>query len=199
MQLRDKNGLTETEFLAAYTPKNYPKPSVTADIAVFRRAAEGLQLLLIRRGGHPYLGCWALPGGFANASEPLEATAARELQEETGLQGLTMAAVGLYSAPGRDPRGWVISQAYTALAPAGTVRAGDDAAAAAWFDVLHQNDRLTLRNTDATLYIPFTLQNIPTFAGSRQKAVAVPYVPKLLAFDHGQIILDAWQLLQGTE
>ena len=68
MGLVDKNGLTEAQFLAVYRQKDYPRPSLTADIVLFRRGASGfadqLQVLLIRRGGHPFLGCWALPGGY---------------------------------------------------------------------------------------------------------------------------------------
>ncbi len=56
MELRDKNGLTEQEFLAAYQPKNYERPSLTADIAVFSVSKTETRLLLIRRGGHPFLG-----------------------------------------------------------------------------------------------------------------------------------------------
>ena len=53
MELRDKNGLTEREFLTSYNPDKYPKPSVTADAAIFVHSGEQWQLLLIRRGGHP--------------------------------------------------------------------------------------------------------------------------------------------------
>lgn len=77
METRDKNGLTEREFLASYRQKDYPRPSVTVDIAVFQRGQGGLRALLIRRGGHPYLGCWALPGGFVNPDEEAHAAAAR--------------------------------------------------------------------------------------------------------------------------
>jgi ADP-ribose pyrophosphatase YjhB (NUDIX family) len=86
-ELRDKKGLTEAEAIAAYRKKNYPKPALTADICIFAKVGEGWKLLLIRRGGHPYLGCWALPGGFADQGETNESTAARELQEETCLTG----------------------------------------------------------------------------------------------------------------
>ena len=103
---RDKNGLTEAEFLASYTPKKYPQPSLTADICVFRRHDGGLQLLLVQRGGHPYLGRWATPGGFCNPDETADACAARELEEETCVSGLKLEPIGLYSTPGRDPRGW---------------------------------------------------------------------------------------------
>ena len=76
----DKNGLTEEEYLRGYNSDKFPKPSLTADIVIFR----GEEVLLIRRGGHPYLGCWATPGGFAEKNEELINTARRELEEETG-------------------------------------------------------------------------------------------------------------------
>ncbi len=90
MELRDKNGLTEREYLAQYRADKYPRPSVTVDVCIFSRAADGaLRTLLIRRGGHPFLGWWALPGGFAQPGERVEEAAARELEEETNLSGLT--------------------------------------------------------------------------------------------------------------
>ena len=63
---RDKNGLTEEEFLQAYKPGDYDRPSVTVDMVVYRlkENLSSLQLLLIRRKNHPYIDCWALPGGF---------------------------------------------------------------------------------------------------------------------------------------
>ena len=165
IELRDKRGLTESEAIERYRAKNYPKPALTADIAVFARGEGGVKLLLIRRGGHPFLGCWALPGGFADAGETIERTAARELEEETGLKDLPLQLVGVYSAPGRDPRGWTVSVAYAVCVEEGQLQAvaGDDAAEAEWFD---------LAKTDGT---PAPL--LP--AGER------------LAFDHAQIISDA--------
>lgn len=135
--LRDKWGLTEDEAIALYRTKNYPKPALTADIAVFSKGKGQLKLLLIRRGGHPYLGCWALPGGFADEGETIEQTAARELEEETHLAGLPLKLVGVYSAPGRDPRGWTVSVAYAVCVEDDGLRAvaGDDAADAKWVDV----------------------------------------------------------------
>ena len=168
-ELRDKRGMTEAEAIAAYRKKNYPKPALTADICIFARAGAGWKLLLIRRGGHPYLGCWALPGGFADEGERIESTAARELQEETGLSGLALRLVGIYSAPGRDPRGWTVSAAYgTRVEAQLDAVADDDAAEAGWFDV-----RLTAGGP-ATVALP---------EGGR------------LAFDHAKIIADAAAML----
>lgn len=163
--LRDRRGMTEAEAIAEYRRKDYPKPALTADICVFARSEAGWKLLLIRRGGHPYLGCWALPGGFADQGESIEATAARELQEETGLTGLDLRLVGIYSAPGRDPRGWTVSVAYAVCVEEGQLQAvaGDDAAETAWLDLM-------------------------TIDGA-----AAPKLPEgeRLAFDHAQIISDA--------
>lgn len=185
MELRDKNGLTEREFLASYDAGKYPRPSLTADVAIVARTPEGARrLLLIRRGGHPHLGRWALPGGFANKNEPLEQTAARELLEETGVSGVSLRLVGVFSKPGRDPRGWTVTGAYMAEVEAGSVRAeaGDDAAEARWFDVLADGDRLTLRGAADTL----------TIDGG---AEAAPDGPKI-AFDHAEIIAAALRMTE---
>ena len=137
MELLDKNGLTEAEYLAAYRPGDYARPSVTADIAVFREKPDGHELLLIRRGGHPFLGKWALPGGFTEPGETVDTTAARELQEETGLMGLSLAPVGFFSLPGRDKRTWTMSEGFAAWMPENGPEpiAGDDARETAWFAV----------------------------------------------------------------
>ena len=135
-ELRDARGLTEAEAIARYRSRNYPKPALTADIVVFSRDNEKWKVLLIRRKGHPFLGKLALPGGFANENEPIEQTAARELEEETGVSGLEMRLVDLFSAPGRDPRGWVVSAAFIAVVDQKlTVHAGDDAAEAFWLEL----------------------------------------------------------------
>ena len=136
-ELRDARGLTEAEAIARYRSRNYPKPALTADIVVFARAGEGLKVLLIRRKGHPFIAKLALPGGFANENEPVEITAARELEEETGVAGLELKLVDIFSKPNRDPRGWVVSAAFVSVVDYGllNVQAGDDAAEADWYDV----------------------------------------------------------------
>ncbi len=113
----------------------YPRPSVTVDIVLLRPGEAGLEVLLIQRGRPPFEGAWALPGGFVEENEPLEAAAARELQEETHLEGLSLQQLGAFGDPGRDPRGWTVTVAFWAqLTEAGMeAQADDDAADARWW------------------------------------------------------------------
>ncbi len=133
---KDQHGRTETEFLSNYSLKKYPQPSVTADIIVFCETDQQVKILLIRRKNHPYLGKWALPGGFVRETESVQETAVRELEEETHLKGVQVEPVGLFSVPGRDPRGWVVSEAYVAkISHQPELQADDDAMDAAWFNL----------------------------------------------------------------
>ncbi|MCQ2504903.1 MAG: NUDIX hydrolase [Saccharofermentans sp.] len=144
MEIRDANGMTEEEFVAVYKTKNYPRPYLTADVVVFDK--EG-KVLLIKRKGHPFLGKFAFPGGFVNPDETVEEAASRELMEETGLSGIAIRHVGIYSKPGRDPRGWIVTSAYTAkLTVDVKAEAGDDAAEAVWFELQIEGDKITLRS-----------------------------------------------------
>ncbi len=117
----------------------FPRPTVACDTAVLREAGDSLEVLLIRRGQDPYVGTWALPGGFVSEGETLEDAARRELLEETGLSPSgPLLLVGAYGDPGRDPRGWAVTVTYAVLpsdADAGHAVAGDDAAEAAWFPI----------------------------------------------------------------
>jgi 8-oxo-dGTP diphosphatase len=106
-------------------------PLLTVDCVVLD--AKG-RVLLIRRGHPPFRGCYALPGGFVDVGEPVEAACRRELKEETGLEVGTLSLLGVYSDPKRDPRGHTCSVAYLARVARATPRAGDDAAAAEWVE-----------------------------------------------------------------
>src|SRR5437763_14741310 len=94
----------------------YPRPSLTVDMVVFALDGDALRVLMIRRKRDPFAGTWALPGGFVDIDEPIEHAARRELEEETGLGRISLVApIGVFGAPGRDPRGRTISVAHAAV------------------------------------------------------------------------------------
>ena len=90
-------------------------------------------VLLIKRGNEPFAGMYALPGGFMDHGESAEEAAVREVEEETGLRTEVLDLVGAYTRPGRDPRGHICTLAYRLAVRGGKLRAGDDAAEAAFF------------------------------------------------------------------
>jgi len=117
---------------------DYPRPSVTVDMVIVTREKRP-RVLLIRRKHPPFVGMWAIPGGFVEMEETLAAAAGRELFEETCLRTSKLEQLQTFGDPGRDPRGRVISVVYLAqldprkLKP----RAADDAAEVAWHDLRH--------------------------------------------------------------
>jgi 8-oxo-dGTP diphosphatase len=116
---------------------NHPRPAVTVDIAVFRQIQDQYQVLLVKRSQPPFKDFWALPGGFVEMRESLEQSAARELEEETGMVDLLLKQVYTYGEPDRDPRGRVISVSFSAvLERAETkIRPGSDAKEVRWFNM----------------------------------------------------------------
>lgn len=91
---------------------------------------SGGGIVLIKRSNPPP--GWALPGGFVEYGESLEAAAQREAYEETGLRLKFLEQFHTYSNPGRDPRMHTISTVFLATAE-GAPEGGDDAAEAAVF------------------------------------------------------------------
>lgn len=198
--------LGEQAFLEAYGKKEYPKPSMTADIAVFRAVSDALEVLLIRRGNHPYKGFWAFPGGFANPDEDVVDAARRELAEETGVTDIPLELFGIYGAPGRDPRGWTVSGGFCALIEDGVdAQAGDDAADARWCairetprskdstptaDSAGDGDAVVLSvecAPDETLFVRFC--PVPQKFGAPR---ALVLDASGFAFDHAQLLADAY-------
>ena len=120
--------------MSSYT-YSYPRPAFSCDTVVFAGPANARKVLLVKRAAEPYLGCWALPGGFVDEGERPVDAARRELCEETGLiwEG-EMVPVGAFGDPGRDPRGWNVSAVFLADIGLETpvVVGGDDAADARW-------------------------------------------------------------------
>ena len=114
-----------------YNPDEFDRVAVTVDVVVFTIRNDELHVLLVERGQEPFLGAWALPGGFVRPDEDLMAAAFRELREETNVSvgGSYMEQLGSYGAPGRDPRMRVITVAYwAACAELEQPRGGGDAA-----------------------------------------------------------------------
>lgn len=108
-----------------------PTPALTTDCVVFDNRGR---VLLIRRKYPPFEGQYALPGGFVEVGERVEDACRRELSEETGLKVGELRLVGVYSDPGRDPRGHTCTVGYLARVGEAEPRAGDDAAAAEWVE-----------------------------------------------------------------
>lgn len=124
------------EMKAPYTYE-YPRAALTVDCVVFGFDEGDLKLLLIQRDLAPFEGRWALPGGFVQVGESLEAAARRELQEETGVTKIYLEQLYTFGQPDRDPREHVVTVAWSALVKLSdhSIRAATDARNAAWFDV----------------------------------------------------------------
>lgn len=175
----------EKEFLKKYDASKYERPSVTADVVIFTIDEDSeLNVLLIKRGGHPYKDHWAIPGGFLEAGkESIDDAAARELYEETGIKvsdGIDLRQLVTVGTPDRDPRTHVVSVVYTALVPRGrlNIKAGDDAKEAKLFKIRKGYDE----NGELSTY----------FVGDKCSITM-----NHLAFDHAELILLALKRLKG--
>ena len=174
----DMASMTEEEYLARYKAADFERPSVTVDMLIFTMTLnQRLAILLIKRGGHPDRGKWAIPGGFVEIDESLDDAAARELKEETRLENIYLEQLYTFGAVNRDKRTRVISVAYLALVPANTLNfeAGDDAADACLFEISQTPDGLVLQAQDRELTL----------------------TENDLAFDHKEIIRKGLERLKG--
>lgn len=173
-----------------------------------------LQVLLVKRGNYPFLNCWALPGGFSVKLESTEETARRELYEETGVSDAFLRPFGIFSRPDRDPRGWILSHGYLALIDGGKyrLRAGTDAWEAAWFRlsvncseisrcqqnkdmVIEKLYELRFYQAEQELEMLSKVKETVRFTGLHRYLDYEILETGGLAFDHAQIILNAWQTL----
>jgi 8-oxo-dGTP diphosphatase len=102
-------------------------PTPTVDVVILLR---GDRVVLVERANEPH--GWALPGGFVDEGETLEAAALREAREETGLEVELVEQFRSYSDPRRDPRRHTVTTVFLGRA-AGEPQGGDDAASAAAF------------------------------------------------------------------
>lgn len=202
---RNRDGKTLGEFLREYDPNKYRRPSVAADIAVFTPVetdgALALGVLLIKRGDHPHIGEYALPGGFVNMDEEIISAAARELMEETGVTGVPLREYHTYSAVDRDPRTRIITAAHYAVLPfgEGSIAAGDDAA---YTEVFEVDTRLMARCASAETY-QIALYGVNDMLTCRCKlrydelgSYTEPIPGGGLASDHGHVLFGALMALR---
>lgn len=213
---KNSEGKTLEQFLEDYDPYKYRTPCCTTDAVVFSynggTVSENtvFKVLLIKRKNHPSIGCWALPGGFINLEENLEETARRELEEETGVKGLSVEQFACYGDWNRDPRARVITTAYMALADERQirVRAGDDAADAAWYQV--HVEEAGREETEKEIEVSYILKAENKERGIRLRAAVCGRETKgiirerkftvtdrgKIAVDHAAIIVQAFLILR---
>jgi ADP-ribose pyrophosphatase YjhB (NUDIX family) len=120
--------------------QRYRNPVPTVDIIIEVRDGRKRRGVVLVERRNPPPG-WALPGGFVDYGETLEAAAVREAREETSLEVQLLGQFRAYSDPGRDPRLHTISMVFLARA-SGEPRAGDDARAVAVVDPRDRGLRL---------------------------------------------------------
>lgn len=190
----------------AYDVSRYRTPDgYTSDIAVFTITSEKtkayappkmeLKLMLIKRAeqdteGNSNIeaGKWALPGGFVTPEETAIEAAGRELEEETGIAGIHLKHFGVYDEPGRDPRGWIISNAHYAIVPEHKLferKANDDAAEVELFPV--QNLEQHLLAFDHASIIRHAITHITR--DLLQTTVAKQFLPELFTYSELQAVL----------
>lgn len=199
---------SEKDFLDNYSIEKYKRPSVATDIVIFTMRSKDtesfrkdpvskLSVLLIERGTHPFKGKLALPGGFVRIDETVEEATLREISEETNLMPTTLIHTGVFSAIDRDPRGRVISNAFTCIfnyEPKAI--AGTDAENARWFDVSlqePQKGKYLLELTDDNTSYSIIINENKSPLGITQYKVENN---DILAFDHTQILLTALKTLK---
>ncbi|ASJ52581.1 ADP-ribose pyrophosphatase [Brevibacillus formosus] len=221
----NKQGQTEKEYLEAYDVSQFERPSVTVDMLVFtvmdeleenyrKLSPKSLKILLVKRGEHPYIGQWALPGGFVTPGESLEEAARRELRTETNVDDIYLEQLYTWGDAGRDPRTWVISTSYLALVDSSSLQlqAGDDAEEAEWYRI---EDRwlketktatidgsitekwLELRLVHESKELSATIKITKTVTGRTVRETREIVETNNIAFDHAKIIQYALERLRN--
>ncbi|EJL32690.1 NUDIX domain-containing protein [Brevibacillus sp. BC25] len=221
----NKQGQTEKEYLEAYDVSQFERPSVTVDMLVFtvmdeleenyrKLSPKSLKILLVKRGEHPYIGQWALPGGFVTPEESLEEAARRELRTETNVDDIYLEQLYTWGDAGRDPRTWVISTSYMALVDSSSLQlqAGDDADEAEWYRIedkwLKETKTATidgsitekwleLRLVHESEELSATIKITKTVTGRTIRETREIVETNNIAFDHAKIIQYALERLRN--
>lgn len=205
----NENGETLEQFLAKYDDSKFKHPSNTVDMILMTVMDGKLKILLIKRRNHPFIGCWALPGGFVEFDEDMDDAVERELSEETNI---TDAAYfrQLYTLGNcdRDPRTRVITTAYLSLTPSENLKnykAGDDAKEAVWFEIsktaksIDDTERvsvLTMENKELGIHLSFDIHDMVQRNYIQTKSKILPESNAELAADHIKVINMAMDQIQ---
>ena len=169
----------EQAWLAAYDPRAFPPFAVTVDMVLLTVAHGRFSVLLVERDTHPFQGFAALPGGFVQPDEDLDAAAVRRLEQETGVRrdAAYVEQLGAFGAPDRDPRMRVVSVAYLVFAPDLPAPApGSGARSVAWVPV------------DEAMSEPLAFDHATVLAAGVERARAkLEYTPLAAAFCDEQL------------
>lgn len=218
----------EKDYLSNYDIGEFDRPSVASDIVIFSILNDGenenirklpkkaLKVLLIKRAEHPFKDHRALPGGFVRPDEDVTEAARRELFEEANIRDAYLQLTGVYGKKGRDPRGWIVSNAFMALvnAESVTLSAGTDAREADWFNMelnvqeqrkefredeslVETRYRMLLTNDEKGVSITAELKQFKSFKNYHETVRYEIVESDGLAFDHAEIILSAMLSLRA--
>lgn len=163
----------------------YPRPMLTADCVLFGIDDQELKVLLVKRPIEPFVGAWALPGGFKKEAEPLEEAARRVLSEKCGGASIYLEQLYTFDGTSRDPRGDVVTVAYYAL-----VRMADyntsapNSSEVAWFPV----NKLPSLAFDHTGIIKVALNRIR--AKVRYQPIGFELIPKFFTLSQLQELYE---------
>ncbi|MHB8605892.1 MAG: NUDIX domain-containing protein [Thermoplasmatota archaeon] len=175
----------------------YVAPALAVDAVLLK----GDEVLLIRRANEPHRDAWALPGGFVEVGETVEAACLRELAEETHMLGRIVALLGVWSDPKRDPRGHTVTvtfacavRGFVPLAPAG---GSDRVGAGPSRQVASRGDESPKRGPNVG-EAEVRIRAGSDAADARWFPLAA--LPEPLAFDHGDMIrvARAWLAKEGS-
>lgn len=195
----NKDGKTLDEYLKDLNPNQFKRPSLTVDAVLFSVQDDKPVVLLIKRGNHPHIGEWALPGGFVNEQESCESAVVREFEEETGLKDLEFEQLVTISTPHRDIRGWTVSNCFFSVIESPfAARANDDADDAKWFsiDYAAKGDtyELVLKSADG-VNLRASMNIVRNAGGKIDLNMSTVENSEGIAFDHAKLILFAIEKL----
>lgn len=159
---KDKNGLTEEQFLKNYDISDFEKPSVTVDNLLFsideienedirKLNDKRLQILLVYRDNHPFIDKWCLPGGFVKMDESLEEASLRTLEIKTSVKDIYLEQLYTFGGVKRDPRTRIFAVAYMGLVDKKKTSIIDKRKNTDWFTVKQIEGELILENDHGTI------------------------------------------------